>query len=213
MKQILVYGDSLSWGIIPDTRNRLAFEHRWPGSLEISLNRMGCACRIAENCLNGRRTVWGDPFKAGRNGSETLSQAVESGSPLALVIIALGTNDFQSTHQNGADASALGIAALIDTIRASPIEPGMPTPAILILAPPTIVEPRGAIASKFNAAHERCSGHVEAYRNVSRSKAVHFFDINSVTGPSVVDGVHLDQNQHAAVSQALLPVVRTIVSF
>jgi lysophospholipase L1-like esterase len=30
MQQILVYGDSLTWGILPDTRERLAFERRWP---------------------------------------------------------------------------------------------------------------------------------------------------------------------------------------
>jgi|GEM_PF-6715103 len=34
MKQILIYADSLSWGIIPNTRNRLAFDKRWPGVLE-----------------------------------------------------------------------------------------------------------------------------------------------------------------------------------
>jgi len=30
MKPILVYGDSLSWGIIPETRQRFAFDQRWP---------------------------------------------------------------------------------------------------------------------------------------------------------------------------------------
>jgi lysophospholipase L1-like esterase len=34
MKQILVYSDSLTWGIIPNTRERLAFEDRWPGVME-----------------------------------------------------------------------------------------------------------------------------------------------------------------------------------
>ena len=34
MQQILVYGDSLTWGIIPNTRERLPFEKRWPGAME-----------------------------------------------------------------------------------------------------------------------------------------------------------------------------------
>jgi uncharacterized membrane protein (DUF485 family) len=29
--QILVYGDSLTWGIVPGTRERLRFAARWPG--------------------------------------------------------------------------------------------------------------------------------------------------------------------------------------
>jgi hypothetical protein len=65
MKQILVYADSLTWGIIPDTRKRLAFDERWPGVLETELNAAGLRTRVIEDCLNGRRTVWEDPFQAG----------------------------------------------------------------------------------------------------------------------------------------------------
>lgn len=38
MQQVLVYADSLSWGIIPTTRQRLAFDARWPGVMENKLN-------------------------------------------------------------------------------------------------------------------------------------------------------------------------------
>ena len=64
MKQLLVYADSLSWGIIPNTRERLAFFERWPGVMEDALN-LNHPVRVIENCLNGRRTVWEDPFKPG----------------------------------------------------------------------------------------------------------------------------------------------------
>jgi len=33
MQHILVYADSLSWGIVPTTRQRLSFDQRWPGAL------------------------------------------------------------------------------------------------------------------------------------------------------------------------------------
>ena len=71
MKQILVYADSLSWGIVPGTRQRQPFDRRWPGVLENRLNRPDSRVRIIEDCLNGRRTVWDDPFKPGRNGSKS----------------------------------------------------------------------------------------------------------------------------------------------
>ena len=58
MQQILVYADSLSWGIIPDTRERFRFDQRWPGVMELALQRAGLSVRVIENCLNGRRTVW-----------------------------------------------------------------------------------------------------------------------------------------------------------
>ena len=81
--------------------------------------------RVLEDCLNGRRTVWEDPFKPGRKGIDGLAQRIEAHSPLALVILMLGTNDFQSMHPHNAWHSAQGVAALVNAIRQAPIEPGM----------------------------------------------------------------------------------------
>jgi hypothetical protein len=81
MRQILVYSDSLTWGIIPSTRKRLPFDERWPGVLEIALNGGRRDVRVIEDCLNGRRTVWEDPFKPGRNGLQGLAQRIEINSP------------------------------------------------------------------------------------------------------------------------------------
>ncbi|HJZ65799.1 MAG TPA: SGNH/GDSL hydrolase family protein [Candidatus Acidoferrum sp.] len=118
MRQILVYGDSLSWGIIPETRKRFAFEERWPGALEKELNASGSNVRVIEDCLNGRRTVWEDPFKPGRNGLQGLAQRIEINSPLALVILMLGTNDFQFCHPySNAWAAAQGVSVLIVYVR------------------------------------------------------------------------------------------------
>jgi lysophospholipase L1-like esterase len=102
MQHVLVYSDSLSWGIIPTTRERLPFHARWPGVVELELTRRGAVVRVIEDCLNGRRTVWDDPFKPGRNGLNGLAQRIEINSPLALVILMLGTNDFQSMHPHSA---------------------------------------------------------------------------------------------------------------
>ena len=63
MQHILVYADSLSWGIVPTTRRRFAFEQRWPGVMEGGLRSSGLNVRVIEDCLNGRRTAWDDPFK------------------------------------------------------------------------------------------------------------------------------------------------------
>jgi len=207
MQQILVYADSLSWGIIPDTRRRLPFDARWPGVMELALAARGQSVRVIEDCLNGRRTVWEDPFKPGRNGVAGLAQRIEIHSPLALVILLLGTNDFQSMHQHNAWHSARGIAALVHEIRAAPIEPGMPVPPILIVAPPPIQTPKGAIAAKFVGGEVKCAGLADAYRAVAGELDCAFFDAASVTSSSRVDGVHLDADQHQTLGTALADVV------
>src|SRR5436190_7769996 len=121
MRQVLVYADSLSWGIIPTTRRRLPFAERWPGVLEQTLNATGSATRVLEDCVNGRRTVWDDPYKPGRNGLAGIAERIEAHSPLALVVLMLGTNDFQSMHPHDAWHSAQGIATLVRAIRTAPI--------------------------------------------------------------------------------------------
>src|SRR5262245_26705166 len=210
-QQILVYGDSLSWGIVPGTRERLPFDQRWPLIMERHLVGAGHQVRVIEDALNGRRTVWDDPFKAGRNGRVGLEQRIEVNSPLALVILMLGTNDFQSMHQFTAAHSAQGMAALVLAIRQAPIEPGMPVPEILIVAPPPIQEPKGAIAPKFEGAAQKSAGLAAAFATVAKERDCEFFDAGTVTTTSRVDGVHLDANQHQQLGLAIADVVGPIL--
>jgi lysophospholipase L1-like esterase len=211
MQQILVYGDSLSWGIVPGTRQRLAFEQRWPGVLEGLLTAQGRRVRVIEDCLNGRRTVHDDPFKPGRNGQQGLAQRIEVNSPLALVVLMLGTNDFQSMHPHNAWHAAQGVAALVRTVRSAPIEPGMPVPPLLVVAPPPIGTPAGAAAPKFAGGDAKCVGLAEAYAQLCAELDCAFFDAGRVIRASPVDGVHLDAPQHAALGQALAPVVGSLL--
>lgn len=212
MHQILVYADSLSWGIIPDTRMRFSFEKRWPGVMEIEIQRMGQTVRVIEDCLNGRRTVWDDPFKPGRNGIVGIEQRVEVNSPLSLVILSLGTNDFQSMHQYNTWHSAQGMGAIIGAIRRAPIEPGMPIPPILVVAPPSIQQAKGDIAPKFEGADLKAVSLASAIEQIADETGCAFFDAGSVTTTSKVDGVHLDEDQHLALGKAMAKKVASMLA-
>jgi len=203
MHQILVYGDSLSWGMVPGGRARLGFEQRWPGVVERQMRASGWPVRVIENCLNGRRTMLDDPDRPGRNGLLGLAQCIEINSPLALAILLLGTNDFYDMHDSGTADSAKGLAALIDAIRSAPLEPGMQSPPILAVAPPPIVQAKGDMAAKFTRAPEKMRGLAEAYRAVACDRACHFLDSASVISASSVDGIHLDADQHLTLGNAV----------
>lgn len=211
MHDILIYGDSLSWGIVPDTRERFPFDARWPGVMENRLNAGARWVRVIEDCLNGRRTVWDDPFKPGRNGLVGLAQRIEIHSPLALVILMLGTNDFQSMHAHNAWHSSQGMTALVTAIRQAPIEPGMPVPPILIVAPPPLQVPKGQIAPKFLGGDARCMGLADALHETAALLGCSYFDAGTVTSTSRVDGVHLDAEQHLALGEALAQVARPLL--
>lgn len=211
MKQILVYADSLSWGIIPGTRQRLPFDARWPGVMENTLRVWGVAARVLENCLNGRTTASDDPIKPGRNGIAGLEQVIEMHSPLDLVIVMLGTNDFQTVHAHTTWHSAQSVGALIDSVRRAPVEPGMPIPPVLIVVPPAIRVPDGPVMPKFIGGEDRCIGLADAYHNVARSRRCMVFDAGTVTTTSRTDGIHLDADQHIVLGKAIADIVQPVL--
>jgi lysophospholipase L1-like esterase len=203
VKNILVYGDSLSWGIIPGTRMRQPRHLRWPGVLERSLNKHNHGVQVIEDCLNGRRTMLDDPIKQGRNGLSGLAQCIEAHSPLHLVILMLGTNDFQSMHDFSATDSAKGIEALVDCVRSAPIEEGMPVPPILIVSPPPVSLALGTMSEKFLGAAAKFKGVAQVYRAVAQKQDTAFFDAGLITPASLVDGVHLDTPQHLILGERI----------
>ena len=132
-------------------------------------------------------------------------------SPLELVIIQLGTNDFQAPFGIKAWAAASGVGKLVEIVRHAPVEPGMPQPRILVVAPPEIVQPKGTNEKKFEGAVERSNGFAAALAEMAVAKSVHFFDLNPITGRSDIDGIHLDADQHDVIGKAAALVVRELI--
>ncbi len=103
--------------------------------------------------------------------------------------------------------SAQGTAKLIQIIQQAPIEPGMLIPEIMVVAPPFIIEPKGAIANKFTGSDKHCVGLADELEKVAQEHSVHYFNAGTVTEASVVDGIHLDENQHLVLGKAIANAV------
>jgi lysophospholipase L1-like esterase len=114
-------------------------------------------------------------------------------------------------HAHAPWHSAQGVGALVRAVRRAPIEPGMPVPAVLVIAPPPLDTPKGPIAPKFAGGEKRAVGLAAALERVAAEEKCAFFDAGSVTPASVVDGVHLDADQHARLGRALVPVVAALL--
>ncbi len=83
----------------------------------------------------------------------------------------------------------------------------MPVPPILVICPPPVLFTKCTIASKFAGAEQRCVGLAEAYHKICADLDCHYFDAGSVTPASLVDGIHLDQDQHLILGNALVTIV------
>ena len=135
LKRVLCYGDSNTWGHIPETGGRYGPDVRWPGVLQ---RELGAACAVIEEGLCGRTTVWDDPIEGYKNGREYLIPCLASHKPLDLVVIALGTNDLKHRFALTAYDIAEGAGVLVDLVHASQAGPENGRPNVLLLAPPPL---------------------------------------------------------------------------
>jgi lysophospholipase L1-like esterase len=101
---------------------------------------------------------------------------------------------------------------LIRAIRAAPIEPGMPVPPVLVVAPPPFDDPRGPLAPKFAGAGAKSRGLAAAFASVASELGCPFFDAATVTTASRVDGIHIDADQHLVLGHALADVVPPLLA-
>ena len=70
MREILCFGDSNTYGLIPGTKERYKENIRWTGILQQKLKEQDC--RIVEEGLCGRTTVFEDELRKNRKGSDLL---------------------------------------------------------------------------------------------------------------------------------------------
>jgi lysophospholipase L1-like esterase len=208
MKTILAFGDSLTWGYNASTGMRMAFEDRWPNVLAAGLNGKA---RVIEEGMNGRTTVYDDnTVDEERNGAVGLPIALKSHQPLNLLIIMLGTNDLK--HHRAFDSS-MGMERLVNLTRRHNYSGDYMVPEIILMSPPSLVPTK-------NEWFHDLWGHVidesklfsKHYARVADEMKVHFFDAGSVAKASDVDGGHLDVANTRAIGQALVPVVKKILS-
>ena len=96
MKQILAFGDSNTWGLIPGTWDRYPEYVRWTGILRKAVVSKGR--RILEDGLVGRTTVFDDPARPLRRGIDSIPRYREE-KDLDAVILMLGTNDCKNVFR------------------------------------------------------------------------------------------------------------------
>ena len=208
MKNILAFGDSLTWGADASTGKRHAFADRWPNALAAGL---GQGARVIEEGQNGRMTVHEDPttFEC-RNGAVALPILLKSHEPLDLVIIMLGSNDLKRFR---AIDAMWGMERLVEVVQTFIFNENYAEPQVLIIAPPHLVKTSEEdFDALFGHAHEESQKFAYHYARLAKTMKVNFFDASTVAKADPVDGVHLDAANTRAIGQALVPVVKKILN-
>jgi lysophospholipase L1-like esterase len=206
-KSVLCFGDSNTWGYIPLTAGRLPRAERWPGILQKSL---GESYYVIEEGLNGRSTVFDEPFREGRNARTTILTILESHAPLDLLIIMLGTNDLKHHLNASAHESARGISALLQIATNSTTCFSKGSPKVLVIAPPSFGNMSELMTHHFKGALARSAELPAQYEQSCAQFDCSFIDCNQVVTVAE-DGIHLNAKGHLKLALALAPIVNDLI--
>ena len=205
MKNILCFGDSNTFGTNPKGGRHQRFA-RWPGRLS---QLLGEEYYVIEEGMGGRTTVWDDPLEPKRCGIQFLPVALQSHKPLDMVIVCLGTNDCKAHFQASPKVIAKGAERLVKTIQEFDYGAGMKTPKILLISPIHIGDDveHSPFASFDSTAPEKSKALAPYFEEVARQHNCLFLDASQAASPSSLDQLHMDEENHGKLAEAVTDVV------
>lgn len=198
-KEILCFGDSNTYGLIPGTWERYDSSVRWTGILQERLWDQGY--HIVEEGLCGRTTVFEDELRDDRKGSDLLPVLLESHKPLERVILMLGTNDCKSYYKANAEVIGKGIERLLGQIRS--LDPEI---KVLLISP--ILLGDGIWEEGFDPEFDEQSRQTSlelkgVYRRIAQRWSCDFLAASDVAKASERDREHLDEENHRKLADAI----------
>lgn len=214
MKNILCFGDSNTWGFIPESitesfPRRHPHDVRWTGVLA---GELGEGFRIIEEGQNGRTTVHDDPFALVRNAKAVLPAILESHKPLDLVVLMLGTNDLKNVFGVSPAEIAVGAKILAQTILTSDAGLSAKPPRLLLMCPPTVgpLSHLPDLEAKLTNAQARSQQLPKHYEAVAAALGCAYLNTQEIVTPSPVDGIHLDAAAHQKLGQAVAAKIKAL---
>lgn len=207
--RILCFGDSNTWGAIPQNKERYLAADRWPGVLQVEL---GAAFDVIEEGLSGRTTDVDYADRPGRNGKAYLLPCLQSQNPLSGVVLMLGTNDIKVEFNRSAADIARAIHTLVDIIREYSRNEQGDAPHILLVSPAPINPETDIFKEKYTAYMNNQSVETSKLlaaeiKKVADATDCAFLDAGSVAQVSA-DGVHLTREAHAKLGMAIAAQVK-----
>ncbi len=216
-KVILCYGDSNTWGYVPNKGcidlKRFSYSIRWTGLLQ---KKLGSNYYIIEEGLNGRTTNINHPILPDRNGKNYLLPCLYSHAPIDLVILALGGNDLKSYYQHTAEDVAQGVGELVDIIQSTIYGTSLiEAPKILLLSLLTPLKEAETFKDERNILVFpeiiKKSQLVTRYmKDIAEQKKCHFLDVSDDVPVSEIDGLHLGENGHQCMAEKVYKKVKDI---
>lgn len=209
-KRILCYGDSNTYGRNPEEKAEKGIKTRFPTGVRWTTRLQDLLAEkfeVIEEGLGARTTDLDDPKAVGRNGKTYFLPCLQSHSPLDLVVIMLGTNDFKNKFQRLPEDIAQSLEGLIAIAHEQ-----VPESKILIVSPIHIVGDHPMARDNYSTATEKSHQLAEELEKISVKTASFFLDLAKHLEPSPFDGLHIDEKDQGKVAEILSSTIQEIFS-
>lgn len=205
MKQLLCFGDSNTWGLIPKTNERYSWGVRRTSILQEKLYDKDV--RVLEEGLCGRTTVFDDAYRKNRNGLKSLPEILETSYPIDAAVIMLGTNDCKAYYKSNSYNIAKGLGLCVDELLKY-ISPKK----VLIVSPIFLGDAvwKEEFDPEFDAhSVDIAKGLFNEYKKVAETKGANIISASDFARPSNVDQEHLTKEGHQLLAHAIYNAVIT----
>ena len=209
-KTILCYGDSNTWGYMPDTGERYDEKTRWPRRMA---EMLGSGYHVIEEGLNGRTTAFDDPIEPFRNGRKSLEVCLLTHSPIDLIIVMLGTNDTKKFLNLTPYMIAKGLESLVSEMDQIQYGRGGLPPKILVVSPLLVLtDGLNAHLSEYfdRESEEKSRALSEKYRQVAEQNGCFYLDAAKYAKASMRDGIHLEPEGHRVLAETICASVKKL---
>ncbi len=196
MKKILCFGDSNTYGYIPNNGARYDKNTRWTGVLSLLSHGK---FEIIEDGCNNRTAFAANPAGKIFTGYEILPELLTD--DFDVVVLAIGINDTQFLYNLSSIEIASGVEKLINIVKVK-----SPQAKILLVAPSILTDDvlNGNFACLFDRTSIEKSRQLPLlYQKIAEKQNIEFLDLNSVAKTSSLDGLHYAPEQHLKIAQVI----------
>lgn len=198
MKKVLCFGDSNTYGFVPEKCTRYDKNTRWTGVLQALC---GSDFSIIEGGCNNRTAFVDNPAGAEQTGYKILPEYFTK-DYFDIVVLAIGINDLQLFFRPTLEEFEQGIEKLIK------ITKDLSPNAKIILVCPSKLDLAGIKSGVFSFQFDKISVeksyHLpQIYKKLAEKHACKLVDLNEIVKVSPLDGLHFSAESHKKIAENL----------
>ena len=198
MKKILCFGDSNTYGFIPQSGLRYDINTRWTGILQTLCNN---EFEITEAGCNNRTAFIDNPAGINQTGYKILPEYLKTNF-FDIIILAIGINDLQRFFNPTLNEFKQGMEKLIQITKNL-----SPKSKIILICPSKLNLAginNGIFSYQFDKISVEKSGKLSPiYKSLAEKYKCHFIDLNNIVEVSSLDGLHFSPKSHKTIAENL----------